>query len=229
MQIRTNTIELSNVLEQCGIDLDLELSASQYVKPTVTDFYAVLMASRTLLSYGISIPDLKFDENGLELTQMFEFTGSRDITMGIELLFDLEFRLINTSVVIDVLRSEKKQNHVKHVWESVDLTCMVGLLSLVGEFTNRMFQFIFNDEYSTDYINMLVRDMQAPSINRAIAINGQPYTVLLKDQTNHIDTGTGIVDLFLVQGMALSHHESDIRNIDFQYDEPTGLLGIDTD
>ena len=76
-----NTLQFSNYLLSLGIDLQTEIAIRDEAVPSVSDFYAILEATRTLLQHDIPIPYCPGGAVGnLTIRQEWEINGRLNVT-----------------------------------------------------------------------------------------------------------------------------------------------------
>lgn len=216
------TIAFAKALSQMGIDLATELEMEDQT-PNVEDYYAILSFLRTTLSHGVDIGTLELKGDILSVTEELQFQGALPVTIQWTLSFNKAFQLVDTHITFTTL---KNKEHTTEVFPHVDLSTLVPVTALLSKLTNWVFDRMFNSDYDPDMLHMLTLDVQPISMDRALLINGQSYTLMGKGQTDLRDQETGLLDFFMLQAAVLDHQAPGAGAFDFTLEEG-GLFGIE--
>ena len=227
-----NTLQFSNYLLSLGIDLQTEIAIRDEAVPSVSDFYAILEATRTLLQHDIPIPYCPGGAVGnLTIRQEWEINGRLNVTLSGIFIFDDNNRLFKTSFRVTEDPKEKNPKELRVLqFDDVDIGMLVTIPELFSQLANYVYRMIYNNDYEPDYVHFAdMLEVSASGKEHSILLNGASYMQVSSDCITALDKEKGIMDLVMLQGLILIRQYPEVDNFNFTYDKDLRVLAADTD
>jgi len=204
---RKHTLDLSTLLTNMAIDLKVELEILDCEAPTPQDHHAALMAAWRLHEAEVKATNVAVESQQLFITQRFNVKGTPQVSLEFTLQFDRAFdmSLVQTNVIVRgvTMANSKDMDFPQYLnlekkgleFTDIDLGMFVPVPALMAPFVQGMWRFVFNDNYSPDWVHMAALPLDFLPEKKDVFVNGHLYAILPGHHLNLTDPESETVDL----------------------------------
>ena len=180
-----NTVLLARALAKLGVDIRTEIEITHAVVPGVEDTYSCIYAAQNLLALKIPVEraELKLFESRIATIIPVHNTPGLAISIYTDISYNLMSPEIkNCDVTIshipesfwtDVDRTAVEctpEGH--HIFRSVDISMFLSLPELLTGFVEYVWDLIFADTYSDDWVQMARISLDDLAVDRDLCADG---------------------------------------------------------
>lgn len=187
-----NTVLLSRALTKLGVDIRTEIEIAHAVVPSIEDTYSCIYAAQNLLALNIPVEHAQLKLFESRIVTVVPVHNTPDIVIGIHT--DISYNLMspdikNCDVIInhipesfwaEVDRTPVERTPEGHyIFRSVDISMFLSLPELLTGFVEYMWDLIFADTYSDDWVQMARISLDDLAVSRDLTADGVFFDELM--------------------------------------------------